>query len=209
MLCDSCNSAIHTEDRRITCAGKCAACQTEQVCQRTPAEVNRMVWISAYNEDFRNDFFPWERRAEQSALGQQGSLDCGGSHFLGAQSLAAYLICCSFSESTPGSSCSWEAASGTFKMELIGCCLDLSELNVYLPPFPRCQGAEGGGWHPAVMFCCRTEYQTLHFCSRPTSMSKLLFLSAWATDVSSYNWSHMGTTSCCVATALAESDSPL
>lgn len=156
---------------------RCAACQTEQVCQRTLAEVNRMVWILNYNEDFRSDFFPWVRRAEQSALRQQGSSYCGGSHFLGAQGSAAYLICSSFSESTPGTSCSWKAASGTFKMELIGCCLDHSKLNIHLPPFPRCQGAEGGGWHPAVIFSyCRTGYQTFHSCSRATAQWKLLSL---------------------------------
>lgn len=161
---------------------------------------SKQNYVNPLLQDFISDFFPWEKRAEQSALGQQGSLCCGGSHFLGARSPAAYLICGSFSESTPGSSCSWKAASGTFKTELIGCCLDHSELNIHLSPFPRCQGAEGGGWHPAVMFvCCRTGYQTLHFCSRATSMSKLLFLIALATDVASYNWSHMGTTSCCVA----------
>lgn len=93
-----------------------------------------------------------------------------------------------------------ESSFWTFKLELIGSCLDHSELNIHLPPFPRCQGAEGGGWHPAVMFSCwGTGCQTLHFCSRATSMSKLLFLTARATDVASYNWNRMGSTSCYVA----------
>lgn len=57
-------------------------------------------------------------RGKQSSLlwGHQDSFYCGGSHFLGAQGPSAYLICGSFSENTPGSSCSWKAASsGTFK----------------------------------------------------------------------------------------------
>lgn len=105
--------------------------------------------------------------------------------------------------SMPGLSSSWKpTTSRTFKMELVRYCLDHSELNSHqkglkcppvLPaPFPQVPRSSRG-CNGLLLQDCVTRHFTC--CSRAAARSKPLFLTAWATDVASYNWSHMGTTS--------------
>lgn len=186
-----------------------ALCQTEPVWWSTPAEVNGEVWILTCSEDFEKWFLSLEEESRERAalaMGQQGSSHRGGNRFLDAQTPAAYLTYGSFSapcSSMPGLSCSWKpTTSGTFKMGLVRCCLDHSELNSHqkglkcppvLPaPFPQVPRSSKG-CNGLLLQDCVTRHFTC--CSRAGARSKPLFLTAWATDVASYNWSHMGTTS--------------